>query len=103
MAKHDEEYLKREEEYRKLKKVLSDFSEIMLNKLMKKYDECGCIGWDRKDFKETLILGLGEHIHKYYSNNFSSSSLIDIANYCMFLWNLNSNIKKETKQWTKKH
>ena len=81
---------KREEEYKKLKKVLNGFSEMMLAKLMKKYDEDGYTGWDRENFKEVLISGLKEHIHKCYSDNFSPSSLIDIANYCMFLWYLNS-------------
>ncbi|RLG36446.1 MAG: hypothetical protein DRO01_08115 [Thermoproteota archaeon] len=72
----------------KLKAVLDDFSKAMYDKLMAKYRKEGYRGWDSPECEKFLIAGLIEHVSKSYSGNFSPDSLIDIANYCMFLWNL---------------
>lgn len=44
----------------------------------------GFAGWDKQKNKELLEEGLMEHIKK----PLTQSNLVDIADYCNFLWNL---------------
>ncbi len=69
------------EEILKLHFVVSRFSEKMFAKLRKKQD-AGDEGWDEPDMKEFLIAGFLDHLDKPLTKN----NLVDIANYCMFLY-----------------
>lgn len=49
------------------------------------------IGYSDPNNKETLEKGLKDHIKK----GFGQSNLVDIANYCNFLWNLIEDQKRD--------
>lgn len=61
-------------------------------KLTEKEEE-GWVGWDKKENEEEFEKRLTRHLLK----DFTQESLIDISNYCMFLWNL-KDIKKGGNQ-----
>lgn len=60
------------------------FREEMLNKLRDKVLQ-GRKGWDQYENKEKMI---DKMIRKAILPNLTQKDLIDIAVYCMFIWNL---------------
>ena len=71
----------------KLRTAWLKFNYASYKKLAAK-EKRGFAGWDKQKNKELLERGLIEHIKKPLTQR----NLIDIANYCNFLWNL---IEKE--------
>ena len=68
-----------EEEKEKLQKVVTAFAKAMLVKLHNKVEE-GYKGWDSETYKEDIKVCLKQHVEK--------GDPVDIANFCMMLWNL---------------
>lgn len=67
----------------KLRSAWLKFNHACYKKLAAK-ERRGFSGWDKQKNKELLEKGLMEHIKK----PLTQSNLIDIADYCNFLWNL---------------
>lgn len=58
---------------------------------MEMKEEEGFKGYDKSENKKQLESDLLEHIAK----GFAPDNLIDISNYCNFLWNLNEDAKEK--------
>jgi len=63
---------------------MAKFRVAMLKKFHEKEDE-GYTGWDKQMNWGDLVDGIVKHALK---EGFTADSLIDIALYCLFLWNL---------------
>ena len=59
--------------------ALIQFTDKMRSKLQEK-DQSGWASWQDDDFVDKMRRGLVAHV--------ASGDPIDVANYCMFLWNL---------------
>ena len=68
----------------KIDRVMAKFRVAMLKKFHKKESE-GYTGWDKQPSWNDLVSGLFEHVGE---KQFDEDNLIDIALYCLFLWNL---------------
>ena len=66
-----------------LKTAHQKFSEACFRK-MKRKERAGWFGWDDPNEEWTLKLKLKEHFRREWTQK----NLVDIANFCMFLWNL---------------
>jgi hypothetical protein len=74
----------------RLSDMVTRFAAAMRSKLLRKRRE-GYRGWE--DPTDSVVLeilrdGLNEHVAKYNAGD--SKQLIDIANYCAMLWNIDS-------------
>ena len=58
---------------------------------LKEKEKAGWTGWDNPDSKRILGTKLMEHTIRPFTQN----NLINISNYCMFLWNLIEITRKE--------
>jgi hypothetical protein len=67
----------------KLLEAIDNFQFAMKDRVLQKKDE-GFTGWDNPDMKMQMQDDLNKHLRK----ELNSLNLVDIANYCMFLWNL---------------
>lgn len=67
----------------KLNSVWLKFNHACYKKLAAK-ERRGFAGWDKQENKELLEEGFYEHTRK----PLTQGNLIDISNYCNFLWNL---------------
>ena len=70
----------------KLLEASMKFSFICLNKLKKK-ERLGWTGWDNPKNRKILESRFTEHIKKPLTQD----NLVDIANFCGFLWHLIEN------------
>ena len=70
-------------ERKKLRFASFEFNHACVKKLETKQKQ-GYSGWDNPDRKENLESLFVEHTH----NPLTQRNLVDIANFCMFLWNL---------------
>ena len=68
----------------KIDRVMAEFRLAMLEKFYKKEAE-GYDKWYEQPSWEMLVDGLLQHVGE---KEFSADNLIDIALYCLFLWNL---------------
>lgn len=78
-----------------LMKVNLDFNFEMVTKTLKKAQE-GYFGWNDPANEHLLVEGLIKHLDK----PMSPENLIDVAIYCMFLWNLRKGITPDY-EWKK--
>jgi len=73
---------------KKLSRVAFDFYYASYDKLIEK-EELGWTGWDNKCWKGTF---LGD-IKRLLKCELNQKNLVNIANYCMFLWNFEEEAK----------
>lgn len=76
-----------DEEEQDLRILVFNFSQDMYAKLREKYREDGFEGWDdsrNPRIEELLVEGMTEHLKNWECKGVSN--LIDIANYCAFIW-----------------
>ena len=76
-----------EEEEAKLLELVEDFGAAMFLKLVQKKRD-GYEGWDENTAKNVMTLKEGLDNHLDGMDKFDRSNLVDIANFCAFLWNL---------------
>jgi len=74
----------------KLIKNIAEFNSAMMDKGLKKMKQ-GYFGWDDPANEHLLVDGLVKH----FTKSMSPENLIDIALYCMFLWNLRKGVDSE--------
>jgi len=79
-----------EQEKEKLKVVVYKFTAELHKKLFKKIEE-GYEGWNEIKNKEMIKSTLIDKLKK----GLTGDNLVDIANYCMFLWNIEKTISEE--------
>ena len=72
--------------------VFYEFTYACLRKLEKK-EEFGWTGWDFSHNQEVFESEIRNRIKK----ELTQKNLVNIANYCMFLWNLKTEAKNESK------
>ena len=68
---------------KKLRVACYEFLNACMEKIKEKEEE-GYGGWDKPELIKYLEEGLIEHTKKILTQD----NLVDIANYCIFLWNL---------------
>ena len=68
----------------KIDRVMAKFRVALLEKFDKKEID-GFTGWDEQTSWGMLVDGLFKHVEE---KELSPDNLIDIALYCLFLWNL---------------
>jgi len=72
-------------EVRELNKAVTVFSKEMKTKLQAKRGE-GWYGWDCPAYKLNMIHKLQQHVTRLVLGDVSQA--VDIANFAMFLWNI---------------
>lgn len=80
-----------DDEERALADLVMRFAETMLTKLLAKKRVHGFSGWrDTSDsgLAEKLWEGMADHIGKWRQKPNRLDQLVDVANYCAFIWNL---------------
>jgi hypothetical protein len=75
-----------DEEEEDLARLVDDFSGIMLKKLIEKKRSEGYEGWDEPSISN--IDGLWDQLTDHVEKGSDHDNLVDIANFCAFLWNL---------------
>ena len=68
---------------KKISTATMKFNLACLNKLEEK-ERKGWVGWDNPEWKDEFKSEIENHVKR----DLTQDDLIDISNYCMFLWNL---------------
>jgi hypothetical protein len=76
-----------DDEEHRLLNLVERFSSAMFDKLLAKMRD-GHYGWDYKGNMDILIEGYKKHCARGGDATFEESNLVDIANFCAFIWNL---------------
>ena len=78
----------------KLMQCVDEFAVEMKSKLLDKHIE-GWKGWDDPEYMDAIKLGMITAVNKQQKNPMTAGQEVDIANFAMFLWNLNQQTKEE--------
>lgn len=83
---HDRECQNNCAEKAALKALVTAFCNEMSKRLLEKCDQ-GYFGWDDETFNVDIILTQKMREIAFYERRYTEKQLIDIANFCAFMWN----------------